>query len=112
MRAKIIKDLVDVSPAWANGCQDCTYGIKSAPVLTGVVETHLERLVQARRNELVLCTCRAGVARMRNMQKSYAHYIKETNTRTLFAAFPKDTHVDFLNAEHLIDQARKAVNHE
>jgi hypothetical protein len=112
IRTKVVKELTEVAPAWANGCSDCTYGIHAAPLPTHVVETYLERLVQFREGSILFCTCRAGQMRKAQMMRELNRLLKETATRPLFAAIPKDTHVDLENARTLIQQARKADHHE
>lgn len=54
------KPLSELAPSWANGCDQCKFGVLSAPELTGVASVYLERLVQAIDGDLQFCTCRAG----------------------------------------------------
>lgn len=55
-----VKTITDNGPEWAAGCPSCTYGIASAPELTGAVELHMERLVQHIAGDITYCTCQAG----------------------------------------------------
>jgi hypothetical protein len=109
IRTKVVKELTEVAPAWANGCSDCTYGIKQAPLPTRVVETYLERLVQATEDAITFCECKAGVMRRQQMRREYTRLLKETATRPLFAAIPRDTHLDLENAARLIRKARETA---
>jgi hypothetical protein len=109
IRDKVVKELTEVAPSWANGCEDCTYGIKQAPLPTRVVETYLERLVQFREKSILFCTCKAGVVRQQQMMRELNRLLKETATRPLFAAIPRDTHLDLENAARLIRKARETA---
>lgn len=60
-RYKSLKELTEVSPDWANGCDQCKAGIVSSPALTGACELYLERLVQAIDGDIHFCDCKAGI---------------------------------------------------
>lgn len=53
---------VESKAHWANGCDQCKYGIVSAPELTGACEFYLERIVQHSAGDIEFCTCRADLA--------------------------------------------------
>jgi hypothetical protein len=54
------KELTEIIPTWAQGCDQCECGVLDAPPLTGLASLYMERLVQAIDHELTFCSCMAG----------------------------------------------------
>ena len=76
-RYATVKDIIDLGPEWAHGCDKCTCGVVKAPPLTGEVSLYMERLIQAIDKEIEYCTCKAGVRYRSNLQNRYRILIEE-----------------------------------
>jgi hypothetical protein len=70
-RYRDTKELKDIAPPWAMGCEQCEYGYAHAPELTGVLNTAEERAVAAAEDLIVFCTCRAGHMNRQYLRRVY-----------------------------------------
>lgn len=69
---KDLGEIVGTSSAmqpWANGCDDCQYGLLYPPPVQTTVPLYILRAVQMKRDMLTFCTCRAGHLRRQHLRK-------------------------------------------
>lgn len=71
----------DLMMSWANGCDDCEFGLVMPPSARSALLSHHEmRRVQARRGELTFCDCQAGIAMRRSLLSSDAVIVEKLPT--------------------------------
>lgn len=105
-RYRDLKEIADNGPEWAAGCDRCTFGVASAPPLTGAASILLERLVQAIDKQLVFCDCTAGERYRANLLNHRQKLIEEARRDSrMGASVAKLTHPDIEMARHKIEEA-------
>lgn len=64
-------DLKDKAPAWAFGCEACSYGIVAAPAIVSILPLSECRAVQANEDMILFCDCRAGFLYRQQLRRVY-----------------------------------------
>lgn len=64
-------DLKDKAPAWAFGCEACSYGIVAVPDIVPALPLHESRAVQAAEDMVLFCDCRAGFLYRQQLRRVY-----------------------------------------
>lgn len=59
-RHKIIKEIADLGPEWARGCEACEFGLVVAPEIAPMLNTSEGRAIQMDEDMIEFCNCRAG----------------------------------------------------
>jgi hypothetical protein len=97
------KTVADNSPAWANGCTKCKFGVVDSMPLTRVTDLMTERVVQMDMGTIQFCDCQAGAAYKRSVTVYRDKLIDEACKNPMMAmAARRASHPD-------IDSAREAM---
>lgn len=67
-----VKEIDEIAPAWAKGCDKCRGGIVNARRLPSVTHIVEERIRQMENSELHFCSCKAGQMYERYLVKASA----------------------------------------
>lgn len=68
---QVAKELTEVAPPWAMGCDKCRFGIIGAPELLKALTLAEQRSAQAAEDLLIFCDCRAGHLQRQYLRKVY-----------------------------------------
>lgn len=99
--------MIDESPRYAEGCGSCSFGILSAPELSGAVEFYLERLAQMLDGEIEFCDCQAGAHYRISLMNREQKLIEEARgDQRMGDSANRGTHPDIESARYLIRQER------
>lgn len=91
---------------WSSGCEHCTYGVVSAPELTGACELYLERLVQALAKEIVFCECQAGTRYRVHLLNHHQKLKEQAKRHPLMADYARrGTHLDIEVAKAAMEKS-------
>lgn len=105
-----LKPIADNGPSWACGCSKCSFGIVSAPELTGVASLYLERMIQAKDGTLLFCACMAGQRYRVGLLNRYQALIEEARRNPLMQdAAQQLTHPDIEDARNAMYAAYAAA---
>ena len=88
-------------PAWANGCEQCRYGIVNYDKPHGGDSLYMERLVLAVDGALEFCTCQAGHMMRQYLRRQY----KAVQAITVTLSGMEQS-----AGEMMLDQARRHVS--
>jgi hypothetical protein len=106
------KTIAEIGPEWAKGCDKCSYGLVSAPEMTGADAYYLERLVQAIDGDLHFCTCKAGLAYRSSLLNRRAKLIEEARKDArMREQADSRTHPDIQSAQTAVHAARVPTVH-
>lgn len=104
------KPVTELVPEWADGCDNCTCGVVSAPELTGAAPLYLERMVQHLDKSITFCDCRAGRAYYASLGNRYRKLVEEARKDKRMAEWAARTsHPDIDSARQAVHAAYEAV---
>lgn len=106
------KTIAEIGPEWAKGCEQCSYGLVSAPEMTGADSYYLERLVQAIDGDIHFCSCKAGLAYRSSLLNRRQTLIEEARKNPKMREHAnRRTHPDIESAQMAVHAARIPTVH-
>jgi hypothetical protein len=95
------KPLSELAPDWCKGCEQCEYGLVSAPEIVGALTLAEQRAVAAAEDLIVFCTCRAGHMNRQYLRRVYNGLLpvqKQNYRAVLLAALQPTIHYEGVTA--------------
>lgn len=106
----LLKEFLVEGPKWADGCDNCKFGIEAAPELTRAVELYLERMVQAINGDIVFCSCQAGQQYRVSLLNGHRRLLEEAKRNPLLSDFvAKKSHPDIEAAQRILYEKHDSV---